>query len=54
MGGRKGMEQIMETEHVEGRDVVVLVEVISLIASVENEDYPEFVSKTPRSCHQAR
>ena len=28
------MEQIMETKHVEGGDVVLLVEVASLVASV--------------------
>ena len=45
--GEKGLEQIVETKHVEGGDVVVLAEVASLVASMGKGDSPKFVSKNP-------
>ena len=38
----------MESEHVEDRDVVVLVEDASLVALVGKGESPEFVNKNPK------
>ena len=48
LGGGKGLEQIVESEHVEGGDVVVLAQNASLVASVGKGESPESERKNPK------
>ena len=48
LGREKGLEQIVETEHVEGKNVIVLAEAAILIASVEKRDSHESVSQNSK------
>ena len=43
--GEKGLDEIVQNEHVEGGDIVVLAEVVSLVPSMGKGDSPESVSK---------
>jgi hypothetical protein len=49
LGGGKRLEQIVESEHVEGGDVGVLAEAASLVASEGKGVSPESVSKNPKT-----